>query len=267
MSCLNATFARLKTQGECALILYLTVGFPTLEETPHLIRAICEAGADIVELGVPFSDPLADGQTIQEASEVALRNGVTLKKCLETVAHLRQAGLEAPLVLMGYCNPFLAYGIEQLARDAATAGVDGLIVPDLPPEQADAWVASTQANDLDLIFFLAPTTTQRRLRSVVQQASGFIYCISTTGVTGARSELPTDLPEFLRQVRSVTDLPLAVGFGISTPQHVRQIAGIADGVIVGSALINTVKQHPVEDRIQAVRDFVKPLKESTRRLM
>jgi len=265
MSRIESTFIQLKNRQECALIPYLTVGYPTMDETPALIQAICASGADIVELGVPFSDPLADGPTIQEASQVALRNGITLRKCLETVYSLRKSGLETPFALMGYCNPFLAYSVNRLAQDAATCGVDGLIVPDLPYDEADTWVSATRANRLDLIFFVAPTTPEQRLRSVVQLGSGFLYCISLTGVTGARTELSQELPDFLGRVRSVTDLPLAVGFGISTPDHVRQVAAIADAAIVGSALITVIKRSSPGNRVTETQEFIRLLKAATRR--
>ena len=265
MSRIQHTLAQLKQRREGALIPYLTVGYPTIEDSRLLIQAFCEAGADLVELGVPFSDPLADGPTIQETSQVALRNGVTVERCLDVAATLRKAGIKTPFILMGYCNPFLAFGIDQLARAAAAAGIDGLIIPDLPLEEARPWWAACCKNGLDLIFFLAPTTPQRRLEAVVKWGSGFIYCLSVTGVTGARLDLPTGLPAFIGRVRKTTDLPLAVGFGISTPEQVREVVAVADAAIVGSALINIIKHHPREQQIQAASDFVRDLKAATHR--
>lgn len=265
MSRIETTFRALRRAGECALIPYLTVGYPTLAETVPLVRAISAGGADILELGVPFSDPLADGPTIQEASQVALDNGVTVAHCLDVVTQIRKADVGLPIVLMGYCNPFLRYGVARLARDAALAGVDGLVVPDLPPDQAEHWIDATKTHGLDLIFFLAPTTSDARLRTVVRYGSGFIYCISVAGVTGARAALDDDLPSFLARVRATTDLPLAVGFGISTTQHVGDVAALADAAIVGSALITAIRQSAVPERPGVVRAYIESLKSATRR--
>src|SRR5262249_913948 len=204
------------------------------------------AGADLFELGVPFSDPLADGATVQRASERALANGVRLPFCLETVAALRARGVLAPLVLMGYFNPFLQYGVQRLARDAAAAGADGFIIPDLPPEEAEECRTALRAAGLDLIFLVAPTTPEERIAEIGRIASGFIYCVSLTGVTGARRELWEGLPAFLDRVRRQTNLPLVVGFGISSAAHVRQVGQHADGAIVASALINTIERLPPE---------------------
>lgn len=262
---IEKTFLDLAERDEGALIPYLTVGYPTADETLPLVQAICEAGADVVELGVPFSDPVADGPTIRQASQVALRNGTSVHTALRLVQDLRRSGLDTPLILFGYCNPFRAYGVERLIEDAAEAGVDGLIVPDLPPEQAADWLPSVQAHGLDLIFFLSPITSQKRLRLVLNRGSGFIYCISVTGVTGARERLSTDLNEYLSRVRDTTELPVAVGFGISTPEHVREVCGMAEGAIVGSALIKVISEHDASDRVEAVRAYITELKKATLR--
>jgi tryptophan synthase alpha chain len=240
MSRIAATFARLKAEGRAALMPYLMVGYPERDSVLDLAPALEAAGANLFELGVPFSDPLADGATIQRASERALANGVRLADCLTTITELRGRGVQAPIVLMGYYNPFLQYGLERFAQDAAAAGADGVIIPDLPPEEGAACKAACVAAGLDLIAFIAPTTPDERIDEIVQIASGFLYCVALTGVTGARTELWEGLPGFLQRVRQHTDLPLVVGFGISTAQHVRQVTQYAEGAIVASALINTL---------------------------
>jgi tryptophan synthase alpha chain len=259
MSRIAPTFERLRQQGRQALIMYLTVGFPRRDSALELVPAIVAAGADIVELGVPFSDPLADGATVQRATQRALQNGVDLRYCLQTVRDLRAGGLQAPILFMGYLNPMLQYGILRFCQDAAAAGVDGLIVPDLPADEADELQAACRQNDIDLIFLLAPTSTDDRIQAAAQLASGFVYCVSLTGITGARRELPPELPAFLQRVRQATDLPLAVGFGISEPRHARQVAELADGVIIGSALLNLVESAATEGS-QAVQTFVSSMR-------
>ena len=260
MSRIAATFARLRSVGRIALMPYLMIGFPERDSALALVPALEAAGADMFELGVPFSDPLADGATIQRAAQQALANGVRLPFCLETVAALRAHGVRAPLVLMGYINPFLQYGLERLTVDAAAAGADGLIVPDLPPEEAGACHAACRAAGLDLIFFVAPTTPDERIAQIARLASGFLYCVSLTGVTGARRELWAGLPAFLARVRRHTDLPLVVGFGISRPEHVRQAGTHADGVIVGSALINAIESLPPEQCVAGTAAFLRQLR-------
>lgn len=260
MSNIAETFARLKAEGRAALMPYLMSGFPERDSTPAYALALEQAGADLFELGVPFSDPLADGATVQRASERALANGVSLASTLETVCRIRAAGVRAPLVLMGYANPFLQYGLERLCADAASAGADGLIVPDLPPEEALECQRACRAHALDLICFVAPTTPDQRIAQIAQIASGFLYCVSLTGVTGARRELWAGLPDFLARVRRFTDLPLVVGFGISTPDHVRQVAASADGAIVASALINLIESLPPEQQLAGAAAFVRELR-------
>jgi tryptophan synthase alpha chain len=252
-------FARLKAERRTALMPYLMVGYPERDSALDLAPALVEAGADLFELGVPFSDPLADGATIQRASERALANGVRLGFCLETAAKLRERGLQVPLVLMGYVNPFLRYGLDRFVADAAAAGVDGLIIPDLPPEEAADCQALCRAAGLDLIFFVAPTTPEARIAEIAQVASGFIYCVSLTGVTGARRELWEGLPDFLDRVRRHTDLPLVVGFGISTAAHIRQVGQHADGAIVASALINRLDDAAPADRTSVAVAYLREL--------
>jgi tryptophan synthase alpha chain len=255
MSRIGGTFERLATERRRALVMYLTVGFPEQSSALDLVPRIVASGADMIELGIPFSDPLADGATVQRATQRALLNGVSVRYCLETVRELRAAGLEVPLLFMGYYNPILQYGIERFCADAGAAGLDGLIVPDLPPEESQELHAACKAHEIDLIFLLAPTSTETRIQQVAGLASGFIYCVSLTGITGARSELPPELPNFLERVRGSTATPLVVGFGISEPRHAEQVATVADGIIVGSALLNIVEA-AAEQGAEQVEAFV-----------
>jgi len=259
MSRIAETFARLKSIGRTALMPYLMTGFPERDSALDLAPALEAAGADLFELGIPFSDPLADGATIQRAGERALANGVRLPFCIQTVAALRARGLKAPIVMMGYFNPFLQYGLERFAADAVAAGADGLIVPDLPPEEAAEFQAACRAAGLDLILLVAPTTTDERIAQIARLASGFIYCVSLTGVTGARRELWDGLPDFLDRVRRHTDLPLSVGFGISTAAHVRQVGAHAEGAIVGSAMVSAIEAAAPDRRAEAAAAFLRSL--------
>ena len=220
-----------------AFMPYVALGYPTMEDSLEAIRALVEAGADLFELGVPFSDPLADGPTVQAATQKALENGVTVPLCLEAVKTLRAEGITTPFLLMGYLNPFMAYGLDKLGQDAAQAGIDGFIVPDLPPEEAAEFDAMCTAQDQALIYFLAPTSTPARIDLVTQKATGFIYLVSLTGVTGARSKISASLPDFVGRVRAKASQPLAVGFGISTGEQAREIGEYADGIIIGSAVV------------------------------
>jgi tryptophan synthase alpha chain len=267
MSQIATVFENLRSRGQTALMPYLTLGYPQLESALTLVPALVEGGADLIELGVPFGDPLADGATIQAASQKALENGMTLALCLEQVAALRAQGICIPLVLMGYYNPILQMGIERFARRAGEVGVAGAIVPDLPPEEAGDLRAALLSRGIDLVFLLAPTSDPARIGTVVRQASGFLYLVSLVGVTGAREHLPAGLEAFCRQVRAVcthieADLPLAVGFGIGTPEQAARVAGIADGVIVGSALIRAIggADETGQDPALAARDFVRSLR-------
>lgn len=260
MSRIAQTFTHLRATGRVALMPYLTVGFPERDSTLALVPALEAAGADLFELGVPFSDPLADGATIQRASERALANGVTLAFCLETVAALRTRGVQAPLLLMGYYNPLLRYGLKQACADLAAAGGDGWIVPDVPPEEISDLRQAAAHHGLDVIMFATPTTPDERLAEIARLASGFVYCVSLTGVTGARQNLADGLAGFLHRVRRATSLPLVVGFGISTAAHVQQVAAIADGAIVGSALINHIAHLPPEQLIEGAVAFVRGLR-------
>ena len=239
---------------------FVTAGYPTPERSEEWVLALVRGGADIIEIGVPFSDPLADGATVQRTSQIALQHGITLGDAVVMAGRLRERhGVRVPILLMGYFNPMLQYGLERLATDSAAAGVDGFIVPDLPAEESDELLEVCRRHDLDLIFLLAPTSTDERISEVARRASGFIYCVSLTGVTGQRAALP-DLHDYLARIRSRTDLPLAIGFGVSTPEHVRQVGEVADGAVVASALINFLDGVPEDVELQAAEQFVRGLR-------
>jgi len=255
MSRIAATFADLKSRGETGLVAYLTVGYPNVEATLRLVPALVAGGADIIELGVPFSDPMADGATIQRASQRALLGGVTPSLCLDVASRLRNEGVEAPLVFMTYYNPVLAYGIERFAADADRAGADGVIAVDLPPEESGPLREACLASGLDLIYLLAPTSANERIRLVAGLASGFIYCVSLAGTTGAREELPPGLPGFAERVRLQTPLPIAVGFGISKPKHFRAVGRIADAAVIGSAIIDEIDRYDPSQREARLREY------------
>ena len=249
-------FASIESDGRTGLILFLTAGFPDMDATLELVPALVGAGADCVELGVPFSDPLADGLTIQESSFHALRNGVTLEGCIGLVERLRDTVPDTPLVLMGYYNPMLHYGLEAFAHRAHEAGVDGVIVPDLPPDEAGPLLEVCRPRGIHVIPLLAPTSTDPRIRLACQTASGFIYCVSLTGVTGARDDLPQGVFDLLERVRRHTDLPLAVGFGVSRRDHVESIGKGAQAAVVGSALIRVLMESPRDLLVERARRFV-----------
>ena len=253
-----AAFARAQQAQSAALMPYYTLGYPDRQTALDVVTAVAPY-SDLLELGVPFSDPLADGPTIQHSTQIALENGTTVSGCLAMLRELRQRGVTTPVMLMGYYNPILAYGITNYVRDAAAAGADGFIVPDLPPEEADELEQTAAAVGLVLIHFLAPTSSPARIANVAGRAQGFIYLVSLTGVTGARTAVQTDLASFVARVRQQAHVPLAVGFGISTPQQAAQIGGMADGVIVGSALINAVDRADA-DKPGAAAAFVQALR-------
>lgn len=259
MSRIEETLMRSRREGRLALVAFITAGYPEPAATPGLVRALVEGGADLIELGVPFSDPLADGATIQRANFRALEVGMTTARCLEMVGNLRKEGVEIPVILMGYYNPLLAYGLEAFVADAARSGVDGLIAVDLPPEEGEELRRLCTARGLDLVFLLAPTSDERRIRLVAEQASGFVYCVSVTGVTGAREVLPAELSEFLGRVRRHTSLPLAVGFGISKREHVEALEGLAEAAVVGSAIIEVIERFPPSVREERVKEYVEVL--------
>jgi len=253
MSRIESVFKRAEHK---ALIPYVTVGYPDIEATLKVVPLLVKNGADIIELGIPFSDPLADGVTIQRASFQALQNGVTTTTCLEVAGKLREK-VRVPLVFMSYFNPLFRYGLEKFCRDCAKAGIDGLIIPDLPPEEGTALEEVAHKNGIDVIYLLAPTSTRERIRLVAEHSRGFIYLVSVTGVTGARNQLPKNLSQFVKRVRKATDKPLCVGFGIATPEQARQVAQITDGVIVGSRLIQLMEQDPT---LKHAGDLVRQMK-------
>jgi tryptophan synthase alpha chain len=235
---INSTFERVRPRA--ALMPYFTIGYPTLSLSLDIVEAIAHAGADLIELGIPFSDPLADGTTIQRSTQIALEEGMNVSGCLEFTAYLRDRGIQQPLILMGYINPILAFGLDRFVMEATSAGADGLIVPDLPIEETEEMEAACHAYGCAYIYMLAPTSSETRVYQVAEQACGFIYLVSVTGTTGVRESLPEKLETFVSFVRDKTSLPLAVGFGISTSQQAQMVGKLADGVIVGSALIDAV---------------------------
>ena len=255
MSRIASIFAR---ASHTALIPYITVGYPTVETTLKVVPLFASSGCDIIELGIPFSDPLADGATIQRAAYEALRQGVTPEVCFEVAQELRRQ-VEIPLVFMTYYNPVLKFGLEQFCSKCAEVGIDGLIIPDLPPEEGEELEKSAKRHGLDIIYLLSPASTEERIKLVAGRSSGFIYLVSLTGVTGARNKLPEDLESFVARVRERTEKPLCVGFGVSTPEQARRIAKVADGVIVGSRIIQLLDE---DKSLKNVCSFIKSLREA-----
>jgi tryptophan synthase alpha chain len=245
--------------GHKALIAYVTVGYPSIEATLKVVPLLADSGCDIIELGIPFSDPLADGVTIQKSSFHALQNGVTPRLCLELAGQL-SAKVNVPLVFMTYYNPVFSYGLDKFCSACTGAGISGLIIPDLPPDEGSELEAVSQKQGLDLIYLLAPTSTGERIRLAAERSRGFIYLVSVTGVTGARDRMPADLEAFVTRVRKVATQPLCVGFGISTPEQAGQIARTADGVIVGSRIIQLMEKgdsfSPLAELVKGLRDAI-----------
>lgn len=244
--------------GYKALIAYITAGYPDPKATVKIATTLAESGCDIIELGIPFSDPLADGATIQKSSYRALQQGVTPEACFEIAAEIREK-IETPLVFMTYYNPVLNYGLNAFCKECVKFGINGLIVPDLPPEEGLELETMTRKNDLDLIYLLAPTSTESRINVVASSSRGFIYLVSLTGVTGARDTLSPELSDFVRRVREITDLPLCVGFGISKVEHAKQAAALADGVIIGSRLIELIEQ---DSKLKSLKTFITRVREA-----
>ena len=255
MSRIEQTFQELKETGKKALITYIMSGDPSFKATKKFITDLEQAGADIIELGVPFSDPLADGPTIQRAHERALQNGITLKKVLALVKEIRQT-TQIPLILMTYYNPVFKFGVDAFVKKAVEAGVDGVIVPDLIPDEADELIGSAKQHNLDTIFLLAPTSTQDRIKKVVSASTGFIYYVSITGITGGKLSVSRLMKETLNLVKKSSKKPVVVGFGISKPEEASTIAGLADGVIVGSAIVKLISQG------KAINKFVTSLRKA-----
>ena len=261
---LDNTFAQLRQSGEKALITYVMAGDPSLQETEQLVVALEQAGADIIELGVPFSDPIADGPVIQQAAERALRSGTTLRSILSMVTSLRTK-TQIPLVLMAYYNSIHAFGPERFFQEAAQAGVDGLILPDMPPDEAGPLKGPAATAGLPLIFLLAPTSTPERRSYVARQSQGFVYYVSLTGITGAKLLNLADVGKNVEKIRKVTNVPVAVGFGVATPEDAANVAAIADGVIVGSAIVKQIAAHrATSDMVKHVAEFVRSLKTAMR---
>jgi tryptophan synthase alpha chain len=265
MSRLDETFARLRARSERALMPYFTAGDPSLADTRRLVVEAARRGADVIELGVPFSDPLADGPVVQRAGTRALAAGATVPRVLETVAALR-AETDVPLVLMTYYNPVLAFGLKAFARTAVDAGADGAIVVDMPPEESEPLASEAASAGLDLVYMVAPTSTLQRVRLIAKTSRGFIYVVSLTGVTGERQELPAGLASQIEVLRGVTDKPLCVGFGISTPAHAAAVGRIADGAVVGSAIVRLVEARTgsptlVDDVGKFIAELKAPLRE------
>lgn len=262
MNRIDQRFEELKATGGKALVCFLTAGDPSMEATAKLVKAIAGSGADIVEIGVPFSDPLADGPVIQASTHRALHKGASVRKVLDTVKQIRQ-DCQVPIVLMTYFNPVNSYGLDKFAKDAAEAGTDGVIMTDLPIEEASEWVKAATDASLATIFLLAPTSTDERIELTAKYAGGFVYCITRTGVTGARSDVPPDTANLIARIRRYTDLPVAAGFGISKPEHMQAIKQYADGAVVGSALVNLIAESAsVDEAVKKASLYVRSLKEA-----
>lgn len=258
-------FARARDDGRGALIPYFMCGYPTAELSVELVLAAANAGADLIELGLPFSDPLADGATIQRAGQVALERGMTIRGCLE-IARRVSAQTHAPLLLMGYYNSILNYSIERFCQDAAASGASGLIIPDLPFEEATPLQQAATQHGLALIFLVPPTAPNERIVAIVEAAArgipGFLYCVSLSGVTGSRADLPPHLHEFVNKVRDYTkphNLPIAVGFGLSTRDHIAEVTSYADGAVVGSAIVNVIDRSAENKRVEAIKSYIQYL--------
>lgn len=255
MNRITSVFDNLKKEGRKALIPYIMTGDPGLEETEQIVYALEESGADIIELGVPFSDPLADGPTIQRASERARDKGVTLRDVLALIKKMR-AKTEIPLIVMTYCNPVFKYGQEAFVKDAVAAGIDGVIIPDLIPDEADQFIAHAREAELATIFLLAPTSSQERIKIVAQASTGFIYYVSLTGVTGSELTIDKALENSINAIKAVTDKPVAVGFGISNPDQAAQVSQVCDGIIIGSAIVKLIAKG------SDIKGFVRSIKEA-----
>jgi tryptophan synthase alpha chain len=243
-------FARAKGENRAAFLPYFPIGYPTYSESLDAIEAMADEGVDGFEIGIPFSDPLADGPVIQAATQIALENGTTVRQCLGAVKELRGRGVSQPMLLMGYINPILAYGMENFVRDVKAAGADGLIVPDLPPEEGGQIDEICARESLAHVYMIAPTSNASRIQLVGQRATGFIYVVTLTGITGVRDQLPQELSSFIARVRADTNMPLVMGFGISKPEQARRMNELVEGFIVGSALVRAGK-----DGVEAVREL------------
>lgn len=253
---LRELFEERRAAGQPMFIPYVTAGYPRPEDCVPILLAMEAGGADVIEIGVPFSDPLADGATVQHANEVALAQGITYRDCCRFVKEARARGLRAPVLFMGYYNPMLALGDDEAARIAAEAGADGFIIVDLPPEEAGSFLEACHKYDLSFVPLVAPTTTDARIAQLAAVADAFLYCVSVTGVTGQRGSLADDLPAFIARIREQTGLPLAVGFGVSTRAHVEAVQKLADAAVIGSAIISTIDAAEENHRAERIREFV-----------
>jgi len=249
-------FKELKAKNETALILYLTGGFPNLSESMKIIKTLAESGADIIEIGIPFSDPIADGPTIQESSHISLVKGTTLKRI---ISNLKKLEIEIPLVFMSYLNPLLAYGKEKVLYDMNKNGVSGLIIPDLPVEEASEWISLAKDYKIELIFLVTPTSPPKRRKKIIQESRGFVYCVSVVGTTGIRNKMPSYLNKFLKDIKKNSETPIALGFGISTPKQIESLRDKVDGVIIGSRIIEAIKNE------ENLKELVEKFKEATKR--
>jgi tryptophan synthase alpha subunit len=256
---IEAAFLRAGAEGRVAFIPYLPAGYPEPHATPELVKALVDGGADAIELGIPFSDPLADGVSIQKATQRALEAGTTPAGVLAIADRLRREGVVIPLIVMTYYNPILAYGQDGFVKDGAAAGIDGLIAVDVPPEEAGELSRLSQGAGLDYVPLLAPTSTDDRIELAVSLASGFVYCVSVAGVTGVREALPQGLEGFLRRVRERTTLPIGVGFGISRREHIESLQGIAEAAIVGSAIVDLIESSTRREEVERVRQYAEVL--------
>jgi tryptophan synthase alpha chain len=253
---IKEVFDRLNRNQEMVFIAYITMGFPSLKKSIENLQTLSNCGADIIEIGVPFSDPIADGPTIQYSSQIALKQRVTLQ---DIIYQLKRIEIDKPLILMSYLNPLLAYGKERILVDIKESGISAIIIPDLPVEEADKWCELAKNYKIEIIFFVAPTSTNERISLISTRSDSFIYCVSITGTTGVREKLSEDVIKFIKRVKRITNKPIAVGFGISTPEQIRFLHGKADGVIVGSRIIEAIRQN------ESLEEIVKNLKSATRR--
>lgn len=262
---ITQAFEQARQRGRGALMPYFMCGYPSAEQSVKLVLAAIEGGADIIELGMPFSDPLADGATIQHAGHIALEGGMTVNGCIE-IARQVAAQSTVPLLFMGHYNPIFTYGLERFCAAARSNGVCGLIIPDLPPEEASPLLEATQKHGLALVFLISPTAADERIANIAEltakEAGGFIYCVSLNGVTGSRTVLPSHLRSFIARVRGYTKdkaIPLAVGFGLSTPEHIAEVTSYADGAAVGSAFVKLIEQHPDAEQVEAIKTYTRNL--------
>jgi tryptophan synthase alpha chain len=265
LSNIASAFAAAKGAGRAALMPYLTLGYPEPMLSLSLVEAAANAGADLIELGVPFSDPLADGPTIQHSTQVALARGMNVARCIDFTNKLRCRGITQPLLLMGYFNPLLSYGLERFVNDAVQAGADGFIIPDLPPAEALVLESACREHKCALVYLASPNTKPDRLALLARRTSGFLYLVSVTGVTGARTSLPVGLQSFVQRARAVAQTPVAVGFGIATPEQASAVGNLADGVIVGSALVDAIDAS-INDPVSGVFKFVGSLAEGLNKI-